>query len=641
MYPPGYLATGKVSDGTIENLLLTGECYPPPPEVHAWASIGEQDTWNRELDQDPLAFWRASGDRLVWAEQPRETLVGGLGDARWFVGGRLNATISCLDRHVATYPEAVAYHYLREDGFERVYTYRDLLREVCRLANALQADGVRSGDRVCIYMPLAFEGIVAMLACARIGAVHSVVYAGLGATALRDRIKDAGAEILIGADLTYRRGKEVDLLTILRDAVRNGSCSVRRVVLWRRAESLKPLDEWERDWDTYIKDFPDACEPVIVEASHPLFILYTSGTTGKPKGVVMGHGGYLAGTSALFAHTTDIGPNDVYWCTSDIGWIVGHSLIVYGALANRLSSIIREGSPDYPTTSAVYKTISMHRVTKLYTAPTLARMLMRGGHELAADYDLSSLQAIFCAGEPLNPEAWHFLFDCVGRGRAAVCNQWWQTETGAMILGYLPTSYIRPDRSGKSFGPIEFDVVASNGSMIPRGAGGLLVIRTPWPAMFMAVWGDATRYKEYFDTVPGAYTAGDVATIDDDGYVTVLGRADDVLNVAGHRIATADVESALVSHPACGEAAVIGKLDAIKGEAIKAFVVLRVGHDASDTLRTALIQHVRYHLGPIGSPTELEFVRTLPKTRSGKIMRRLLKAKEAGDDLGDTTTLDE
>jgi acetyl-CoA synthetase len=508
------------------------------------------------------------------------------------------------------------------------------------LANALRADGVKEGDRVCIYMPLSLEGIVAMLACARIGAVHSVIYAGLGATALRDRIEDAGAQVVIGADVTYRRGKEVDLKGILDDAV-SGLPLVRRVVVWRRAKNPAPLRELERDFDAYVAGQSETCAPAIVDASHPLFILYTSGTTGKPKGAVMTHGGYLTGASSMLALTTGITPEDVYWCTSDIGWIVGHSLIVYGALANRYGSIVREGSPDYPATSTVYDTIQKYKVSMLYTAPTLARMLMRFGDELLSRFDLSSLKAIYCAGEPLNPEAWRFLYEGLGKSKIAVCNQWWQTETGAMMMGFLPTSVVRPDRSGKALGPIEFDVVSRDGSAVPRGSGGLLIIRNPWPHMFATVWGDPNRYAQYFDTIPGAYAAGDVATIDEEGYITVLGRADDVLNVAGHRIATADVESALVSHPAVGEAGVIGKADPIKAEVIKAFVVLRMGFEASDALKNELIGHVRYHLGPIGTPAEIDFVPKLPKTRSGKIMRRLLKAQEMGLEIGDTTTLED
>ncbi len=628
------------TERAIENLLATGERHAAPETVRTWAAIEDQDAWNSELSGRPIEFWRSCGERLSWSVAPREVLEGGLESARWFGGGRLNATVSCLDRHVATHPDATAYLYLREDGLERSISYRDLLSATNRYANALRADGVKTGDRICIYMPLSLEGIIAMLACARIGAVHSVVYAGLGATALRDRIEDAGADVVIGADLTYRRGKAVDLRTILDDAIEPLE-HVRRVVVWRRAASPPAPNARERDWDAYAQGQPDECEPAILDAGAPLFILYTSGTTGKPKGVVMTHGGYLAGASSMLALTTDLTPEDMYWCTSDIGWIVGHSLIVYGALANRYRSIIREGAPDFPTPAAVYEVIEKHRVSKLYTAPTLARMLLRLGAELPAQHDLSSLQAIFCAGEPLNPEAWDFLYNAVGRHGAAVCNQWWQTETGAMMLGFLPTSTIRPDRTGKAFGPMRFDVVAADGSPVPRGAGGLLVIRDPWPHMFAGIWGDPARYQQYFSQVPGAYTAGDVATIDAEGYITVLGRADDVLNVAGHRIATADVESALVSHPACGEAGAIGKPDAIKGEVIKAFVVLRVGQSASEELRAALVAHVRHHLGPIGTPAEIEFVTKLPKTRSGKIMRRLLKAQEAGLDLGDTTTLEE
>ena len=624
----------------IEGLLSMGEEIPPPRSVQRWAPIPSQDAWNAAAREDAQAFWRACAAAIAWEREPAEVVRGRLGDAHWYADGRLNATVSCLDRHAATHPDQIAFNYLCENGDSRDITYGALLAETNQLANALAADGVKKGDRVCIYMPLTIEGITAMLACARIGAIHSVIYAGLGATALRDRIVDAQAHVLLVADVTYRRGRAVDLKRIVDDAVKDNPL-VRRVVVWRRETQALALAERERDWGHYVAGMAPARAPEIVESEHPLFILYTSGTTGKPKGVVMPHGGYLAGTAAMLAQTTGITPEDVYWCTSDIGWIVGHSLIVYGALANRYRMILREGSPDFPSPEVTYEAIARHRVTKLYTAPTLARMLMRFGSELPAKHDLSTLQAIYCAGEPLNPEAWRFLFEVVGRGEVAVCNQWWQTETGAMMLGYLPTSAIRPDRSGKPFGPIAFDILDAQGNAVPPGFGGLLVIREPWPHMFSGVWGDPQRYAQYFSTIPGCYLAGDVATCDAQGYYSVLGRADDVLNVAGHRIATADVESALVSHPSCGEAGVIGKPDEIKGEAIKAFVVLRAGHEASDRLRAELIEHVRYNLGPIGAPAELEFVPKLPKTRSGKIMRRLLKAQETGAAIGDVTTLEE
>lgn len=624
----------------IEGLLSIGEEVPAPRSVRRWAPIPSQDEWNAKAREDPEAFWRACAAKIAWTREPTEVVRGSLGNARWFADGRLNATVSCLDRHAASDPEQIAFHYLCENGQTRDVTYGALLAETNRLANALAADGVKKGDRVCIYMPLTIEGIGAMLACARIGAIHSVIYAGLGATALRDRIEDAQARVVLVADVTYRRGRQIDLKRIVDDAVKD-SPLVRRIVVWRRETKDGPLSERERDWGDYVAGMPATREPEIVESEHPLFILYTSGTTGKPKGVVMPHGGYLTGTAAMLSQTTGITPEDVYWCTSDIGWIVGHSLIVYGALANRYRMILREGSPDFPSPEATYEVIARYQVTKLYTAPTLARMLMRFGSELPGKHDLSTLQGIYCAGEPLNPEAWRFLFEVVGRGEVAVCNQWWQTETGAMMLGYLPTSAIRPDRSGKPFGPISFDILDAQGNEVPAGFGGLLVIREPWPHMFSGVWADPERYAQYFSTVPGCYLAGDVATCDADGYISVLGRADDVLNVAGHRIATADVESALVSHPSCAEAGVIGKPDEIKGEAIKAFVVLRAGYEASDPLRAQLIEHVRYNLGPIGSPAELEFVPKLPKTRSGKIMRRLLKAQETGAAIGDVTTLEE
>ena len=621
----------------IEGLLSTGEVIPPPADVAGWFPHPDQDTFVASALRDPEGFWRERAARIVWEVPPRTIFRGSLAEPHWFEDGRLNATVSCLDRHAASHPDATAYEYLCENGSAERLTYAGLLARVGRLANALRADGVRPGDRVVIYMPLTLEGIIAMLACARIGAIHSVVYAGLGATALRDRIVDAGAEVVFVSDVTYRRGKGTDLKSIVDRAV-GGLDAVRRIVVHNR-EGAPRADPREVDWESYTAGHADVASPEIVGAEHPLFILYTSGTTGKPKGVVMTHGGYLVGGAAMLAETTGVTPGDAYWCTSDIGWIVGHTMMVYGALANRYRCILREGSPDYPSTDAVYATIAHFGVTKFYTAPTLARMLLRLGEEAAARHDLSSLQAIFCAGEPLNPEAWRFLFHVLGKDRIAVCNQWWQTELAAPTMGFFPSAPIHPDRSGKALGPIAFGIRDAAGNPVPTGRGGLLTVENPVPYMFASVWNDPERYAQYFRW--GVYVAGDVATCDENGFITVLGRADDVLNVAGHRIATADVESALVSHPACGEAGVCGVPDELKGEAIVAYVVLRAGHESSEGLAAELIAHVRAELGPIATPAAIRFALKLPKTRSGKIMRRLLKAQETGQELGDTTTLEE
>ncbi|BDE05720.1 acetate--CoA ligase [Vulcanimicrobium alpinum] len=621
----------------IEALLQTGEVVAPPPGVQSWFPIADQDAWIAQALRDRDGFWRERAAGIAWETPPSEVFRGSIEDPHWFADGRLNATVSCLDRHAAAHPGAVAYDYLCENGATEQVTYADLHARVNRLANALRADRVAAGDRVIVYMPLTIEGIMAMLACARIGAIHSVVYAGLGATALRDRIVDAGASVVFVGDVTYRRGKPVDLKGIVDKAI-DGLEQVRRVVVHRR-EGAPLRDAREVDWAAFTAGQSAECAPEIVNAEHPLFILYTSGTTGKPKGVVMAHGGYLVGASAMLRETTGITPDDAYWCTSDIGWIVGHTMMVYGALANRYRIILREGSPDFPAADAVYAAMASYRVTQFYTAPTLARMLLRLGDAMLEKHDLLSLKAIYCAGEPLNPEAWRFLHEKVGRGRVAVCNQWWQTELAAPTIGFFPTAAIHPDRSGKALGPIAFSIRDANGAPLPADQGGLLVVETPLPYMFASVWNDPERYAQYFRW--GVYVAGDVATVDANGYVTVRGRADDVLNVAGHRIATADVESALVSHPACGEAGVCGVPDELKGEAIVAYVVLRAGREHSEALANELIAHVRAELGPIATPSSIRFAAKLPKTRSGKIMRRLLKAQETGQELGDVTTLEE
>jgi acetyl-CoA synthetase len=518
-----------------------------------------------------------------------------------------------------------------------------LLRLVNRFANVLRSEGVSTGDRVVIYMPLSLEGIVAMLACARIGAVHSVVYAGLGAGPLRERILDAEARLVITADVGYRRGRAVPLKPIVDEALA-GHTQVRRVIVWRRATPKLELDPsrercFEELLDAASPDFH--AEPV--DAEHPLYVLYTSGTTGKPKGVVHVHGGYMVGTTYHLKTFWDMKEDDVFWCMSDIGWVVGHSYIVYAPLTLGATTVFREGTLDYPHTSIAYEVVEKYGVTVVFTAPTALRMLMKFGDENPARYDLRTLRLLTCAGEPLNPEAWRWAYRhlCAGGEHGYVVDNWWQTELGGPAIATLPAMPSKPGAAGKPAPGVVADVVDRDGQPMPDGVGGLLVLRTPFPHMYRSVYGDPQRYARDWSLVPGVYTSGDVAIRDADGYITVLGRADDVINVAGHRIGTAEIESALVAHPTVAEAAVIGKPDEIKGQAIKAFVTLRAGHAPTEELRAALVEHVRRTIGPIATPGEIEFRERLPKTRSGKIMRRLLKAEELGVDPGDLTTLEE
>ena len=595
--------------------------------------------------QDPDGFWGEKAKALEWMRPWERVMRFEPPRHAWFEGGQLNACVNCVDRHVhGDRRNKAALLWVGEDGEEQAYTYGRLYREVNRFGNALRRLGVGKGDRVIIYMPLVPEGIVTMLACARIGAVHSVVFAGMGTEALRSRLVDSGAKAIVCSDYTWRRGRQIALKPTVDEAVRD-LATVEHVIVHRRGS--RPGDapytfESEREHDFY--DIQQAreihCAPEPMEAEDPLFILYTSGTTGKPKGVVHATGGYMVGVTYLARAFYQIGERDIYWSTSDIGWIVGHSFIVYGPLSVGATVFCREGVPDYPTPDVTWELCERFGVNIMFTAPTAVRMWMSHGAEVPARYDLSRLRLISCAGEPLNPEA-HLWSQAhlVGQSHGMVVDNFWQTEVAGPVLGTLPTFEARPGKVGKPMPGVVADIADAEGHSLPDGHGGLLVLRRPLPYMLRTVWGDHARYEHYWKQVPNCYTAGDIAVRDADGYFAVLGRADDVLNVAGHRIGTADVEGSLLRHSAIAESAVIGLPDPIKGEKIKAFVVLKPGVPAGAGLTASLKDHVRQDLGPIAQPSEIEVRASLPKTRSGKIVRRYLKAQEMGEDPGDLSTL--
>ena len=644
-----------VQQGQIDHLLQeTGEIAPPGPLV-AQATLQDFDAAYHESVESPEGFWEKVASELEWSRRWDKVFEWDYPTFRWFLGARCNITRNCLDRHLTNgNKNKAAFIWLGEDGSERVYTYGRLAQLVNRFANGLRSLGVGKGDRVVIYMPLTPEGAIAMLACARVGAVHSVVYAGFSVGALRDRIIDAQAKAVITADVGYRRGNEVGLKSITDQAVANLDV-VEHVVVWRRKPPLIPpndggelkggtLDPREVDFDELVAQGGVDCPAEEMDSEDPLYILYTSGTTGKPKGVQHVHGGYMVGTYYHFKTFWDVKDDDVFWCTSDIGWVVGHSYIVYAPLVAGATTVFREGAIDYPHPGVFYEIIEKYGVNVIFTAPTALRMLMRYGETFPQGYDLRSLRFLTCAGEPLNPEALRWTYEHIcGSGRwGHVVDNWWQTETGGPCLGTTATMPVKPGRVGRPLPGAEMDIVDREGQPITEpDKGGLLVIKRPFPHFFRTVFGDPERYSQDWNTIPGVYFTGDVALRDADGYYMVVGRADDVLNVAGHRIGSAEVESALVSHPAVAEAAVIGKPDELRGESIKGFVTLRAGNDPSDGMVDALKLHVRNELGPIAVPAELEFTPTLPKTRSGKIMRRLLKAQELGLDPGDITTLEE
>jgi acetyl-CoA synthetase len=633
-------STAHAVTENISNLSQVMDEYPAPQSV---AGCAKQQEWieeHRRSVEYPEAFWTDYARHFEWNAPWDKVMEFDGVHHKWFTGAHTNITVNALDRHAASDKRnRVAYIWLGEDGTERIITYGQLHRTVCRFANGLKSLGVKKGDRVIIYMPLTIEGVVSMLACARIGAIHSVVYAGLGHTALRERITDAKARVVITGDVGYRRGKIVQLKSITDEAV-DGLEFVERVVVFIRGKT--ELLGNEIDYQQLLK-FPDECPAEQMDSEDPLFILYTSGSTGKPKGVVHVHGGYMVGVTYHLENYYDVNDQDVFWCTSDIGWIVGHSYIVYGPLCAGVTTMFREGAIDYPTPDSAWDIVEKYGVTKMFTAPTALRMFMKYGESYPAKHNLSSLHFVACAGEPLNPEAWRWAQTHIaGDGRwGYVTDNWWQTELGGPAIGTPCTLAMRPGKCGIALPGADADVVDENGKPVPPGVGGRLVLKRPFPNMMRTVWGDPERYEREWKKIPGCYATGDVAVKDRDGYIAVLGRVDDVLNVAGHRIGTAEVESALVSHLAVAEAAAIGIPDALKGEVIKAFVTVRAGHVASAQLAAQLIEHVRRELGPIATPAAVEFVTALPKTRSGKILRRFLKAKEQGIDPGDISTMEQ
>ena len=627
----------------IENLLREARTFPPPEGFVAQALLTDPSVYD-EADADPEGWWTSQADHLSWQRRWDQVLEWNPPHARWFTGGILNASENCLDRHIeAGHGDQVAYHWEGEPGDRRTITYAELRDDVCRFANALRSLGVAKGDRVNIYLPMIPELPVAMLACARIGAIHSVVFGGFSAQALIDRIDDADARVLITADGAYRKGNVVPLKASADRAMEGTDRISTCVVVRRTGEDVAMRDGRDVWYHDLVADQPTECAPEPMDAEDVLYILYTSGTTGKPKGIVHTTGGYLTQVAATHRLVFDLKPDsDIYWCAADIGWVTGHSYIVYGPLANRATSVLYEGAPDHPAKDRFWEVVERNGVTLLYTAPTAIRDFMKWGADLPAAHDLTSLRLLGSVGEPINPEAWTWYHEHIGGGRAPVVDTWWQTETGAIMVTPLPgVTIAKPGSAMRAFPGIKAVVVDNDGRPVAPGEGGYLTIQRPWPSMLRTLWGDDERYRQTYwsQFAPDVYFAGDGAKLDEDGAIWLLGRVDDVMNGSGHRISTTEVESALVDHPAVAEAAVTGRADELTGQAIVAFVTLRGGSEASEQLAAELREHVADKIGKIARPANVLFTDDLPKTRSGKIMRRLLRDIAEGRELGDVTTL--
>jgi len=632
-----------VSSATIDSLLKEKEQHRPSAAFRK-AALLRDDSFRLEAAKDPEAFWARMAKGLAWMAPWSKVLEWDPPFAKWFVGGKLNMSANCLDRHLkGARRNKAALVWEGEPGERRVLTYHDLWREVNRFANVLKGLGVKRGDRVTIYMPMIPELPVALLACARIGAVHSVIFGGFSARAIRDRAEDAESHVIVTADGGYRRGTVLPLKKIVDEAIADLDV-VRHVVVFRRTGAEVPMREGRDHWwhDLMAKAAAE-CEPEAMNATDPLFILYTSGTTGKPKGIQHSTGGYLVGVATTMKYVFDLRDEDLYWCTADIGWVTGHSYIVYGPLANGASVFMYEGAPDWPEPDRFWRMVEEYDITILYTAPTAIRAFMRWGDEHPKRHDLSSLRLLGTVGEPINPEAWRWYQKTIGGGRCPIVDTWWQTETGMILITPLPgVNTTKPGSATQPFPGIDAEVVDEKGHPVPVNKGGYLVIKKPWPAMLQTLYKDPERYKQvYWSQVPGKYFTGDGARMDEDDYFWLMGRIDDVINVAGHRIGTMEVESALVSHGKVAEAAVVGKPHPVKGQSLVAYVVLKKGEARSDALKKELQKHVREAIGAIAVPDDVYITEKLPKTRSGKIMRRVIRSLVSGQEIGDTTTLED
>jgi acetyl-CoA synthetase len=632
----------------IESVLKEERVFEPSKDFSAKAHINSFQEYERLYQQaqdDPEGFWASVAKELDWFKPWDKVLEWNPPFAKWFVGGHTNISHNCLDRHLTTARKnKAAIIWEGEPGDERILTYQALHREVCKFANVLKQIGVKTGDRVAIYMPMVPELPIAMLACARIGATHSVVFGGFSAEALRDRINDAQAKVVVTADGGYRRGGEIPLKRAVDEAIQQ-TPSIEHVIVYRRTSSEVHMesgrDHW---WHELMANAAEECPAESLDAEHPLYILYTSGTTGRPKGIVHTTGGYMLGTYLTAKWVFDLKEEDTYWCTADIGWVTGHSYIVYGPLANGATSLMYEGAPNWPEWDRFWRIVDKYQVNVFYTAPTAIRAFIRAGEQWPRKHKLTSLRLLGTVGEPINPEAWMWYHRVIGKERCPIVDTWWQTETGMIMITPLPgATPTKPGSATRPFPGIVADVVSRDGKSVPANAGGFLVLKRPWPAMLRTIYGDPERYtRQYWSEIPGVYFTGDGARRDENGYFWIMGRVDDVVNVSGHRLGTMEVESALVSHPLVAEAAVVGRPDEIKGQSISAFVTLESGRTPSDDLKQELRQHVAKEIGAFARPDDIRFTDALPKTRSGKIMRRLLREIASGDEVrGDVTTLED